>query len=79
MNLSKFIHTKSGRILTSVILGLGLASLFRRVCRKGECLIYKAPPIDDIIGKVFEYNDDCYIFEPVAVTCDKTKQIIEFA
>ena len=79
MNLSKFIHTKSGRILASLILGLGLASLFRRVCRKGGCIIYKAPPIDDIIGKVFEYNDDCYIFEPFAVTCDKTKQIVEFA
>lgn len=79
MNLSKFIHTKSGGILTSIILGLGAASLFRKICKKGECVIYKAPPFDDIVGKVFEYNDECYIFEATAVTCDKTKQIIEFA
>ena len=79
MNLSKFIHTKSGKILASVILGLGLASLFRKICRNGNCIIYRAPPIEDIIGKVFEYNDSCYMFEAIAVTCDKTKQIVEFA
>jgi hypothetical protein len=79
MNLSKFIHTKSGKILASVILGLGLASLFRKICRNGNCIVYKAPPFEDIIGKIFEYNDECYIFEAVAVNCDKTKQIVEFA
>lgn len=79
MNLSKFIHTKSGKVVSSIILGLGLASLFRRICNKGNCIIYKAPPFDDIVGKIFEYNDSCYVFEPISVTCDNKKQIVEFA
>ena len=79
MNLGKFIHTRSGRIISSAILGLGLASLFRRICNNSNCMIKKAPPFNEIVGQTFEYNDKCYIFEPVAVTFDKTKTIIEFA
>jgi len=79
MNLGKFIHTKSGRIISSAILGIGLASLFRKICNGKNCIIKKAPPVNEIVGKIFEYNDKCYIFEPVAVTFDKTKNIVEFA
>ena len=79
MNLGKFIHTKGGRIISSVILGIGLASLFRKVCNNSNCTIKKAPPFNEIVGKIFEYNDKCYIFEPVSVTYDKTKNILEFA
>jgi hypothetical protein len=79
MNLSKFIHTKSGKVITSVILGFGLSSLFRRLCRDGKCIIYKAPPIEEIVGKTFEFNDKYYVFEPMPVKCDKSKNIVEFA
>jgi len=78
-NLSKFIHSRSGRIVSSVILGLGLASLFRKLCNGGSCVVYKGVPITEISGKVFQYNDKCYTFTAIPVTCDKTKQIVDFA
>ena len=79
MNQSKFIHTKSGRIVSSIILGLGLASLFKKICKDKSCIIYKAPPASEIIGNVFEYNDKCYIFEAIPTSFDKTKRVVEFA
>ncbi len=38
MHLSKFFHTTTGKYLMSIILGLGLASLFRKVCKDKNCL-----------------------------------------
>ena len=79
MNLSKFIHTSSGRFISSILLGLGLSSLFRKICKKDDCVIYRAPPHQEIIGNTFEYNNKCYIFEAIPTTFDKRKRIIEFA
>ena len=32
MYLSKFVHSEIGRYLMSIILGLGLATFFRKMC-----------------------------------------------
>ena len=40
MHLSKFLHTQSGKMLMSIILGFGLASLFRTVCKEKNCIIF---------------------------------------
>ena len=34
MNLKRLIYSDVGRIVISIILGLGLATLFRRVCKE---------------------------------------------
>ena len=33
VNFGKFVHTETGRRLMSMLLGFGLASLFRTVCK----------------------------------------------
>ena len=48
MYLNKFLHTHSGKYIMSVILGFGLATLFRTVCKGKNCLLFKAPPMDEI-------------------------------
>jgi hypothetical protein len=65
--------------MLSIILGLGIASLFRTVCKDKNCIIFKAPPLDDIKDKVYKYNDKCYKYNPVSVKCDASKKIVEFA
>ncbi len=34
-------------------MGLGLATLFRRVCIGANCVVVKGPPLEDIKGKYF--------------------------
>jgi hypothetical protein len=77
LRLSKFLHTETGRILMSIILGLGLATLFRRVCKGKNCIVYKAPPIDEIDDKVYKFGEKCYSYKNVSVKCDTKKQIID--
>jgi hypothetical protein len=61
----------------SVILGFGLATLFRTVCKGKNCLLFKAPPMDEIQDKVFKQQDKCYKFTPVTKKCDTSKKNVE--
>ena len=77
LRLAKFLHGETGRILMSIILGLGLASLFRTVCKGRNCIIQKAPPLDDIDGQVYKFQDKCYEYNTKSVKCDKNMKSIE--
>jgi hypothetical protein len=62
----------------SILLGLGLASLFRTVCKDKDCIIFHAPPLEEIKDKIYKYDNKCYKYTTKSVVCDKTKKIITF-
>lgn len=39
----RFTNTNNGKLLWSVLLGLGLASLLRKVCKGGNCTTHITP------------------------------------
>ena len=78
MYLSKLFHTQTGKIVLSIILGLGLATLFRTVCKDKNCIIFRAPPLAQIEGKTYKYDNKCYQYVPKSAKCDKTKSIVSF-
>ena len=78
VNLGKFVHSKTGKVMMSLLLGMGLATLFRRMCKDKNCIIFYAPPLDDIEKKTFKDGEKCYKFNPVATKCDKLKKTIKF-
>jgi hypothetical protein len=78
MFLGKFVHSKTGRMFMSLLLGLGLASLFRKVCSDRNCIIFRAPPLDKFKDKIYKDGNKCYKFNAVATKCDKSKKIISF-
>ena len=41
--LKKFMSSESGKVLMSIILGLGIAGLFKMSCDNRSCLVYKGP------------------------------------
>jgi len=74
MHLSKFVHSKTGRIVMSILLGFGLASLFRTVCKDKNCIIFKAPPLDEIDNKIYKQNGKCYTYTSENIKCDSNKK-----
>lgn len=60
---------KNTTIIFSIIWGLGLSALFRRVCKGRNCIIYRAPAPNDVIGKTFRFNNKCYNYKPRTVEC----------
>ena len=79
MYLDKFVHNKTGKIMMSIILGIGLATFFREVCKGRQCRIISSPPMEEIDGQTYKFNDKCYTFEKKAVECEKNKKIVKIA
>ena len=78
MHLGKFVHTQSGKILMSVLLGFGLASLFRTVCKNKDCLIFHAPPIEELKDKIYKNNGKCVKYSQVATKCVSGAKTVTF-
>jgi len=78
MNLKRILYTEFGQKLLSIVLGLGLATLFRKVCKGRNCMVFKAPPLNDIETSTYKQNGKCYQFTYETVSCDTKKSIIEF-
>ena len=79
MNIKRLIHSGLGKILIPVLLGLGFATMFRKVCKDRNCIVFKAPTIKEIEEKTFSHNGKCYKYKHKAETCNNSKKIIEFA
>ena len=69
--LNKLLNSKEGSIIISVLLGLGLASVFRNVCKNGKCIIYNSVPIEETNKFFYKMEDSCFKYKPVLVPCNK--------
>ena len=70
MDLRRLIYSKAGRYIISMLLGLGLATIFRKVCNERNCIIFRGPPLSKVKEQVFKYNNKCYKFKPVITSCE---------
>lgn len=79
MYLKRLIYGEPGKIIISIILGLGLATLFRKVCKDRDCIIFRAPDIKKIHNQIFKFEGKCYKFSEEIERCDSNKKIVPFA
>ena len=78
IHLEKFVHSGRGKIIMSILLGFGLASLFRKVCKGNNCLSFYAPPLDEFKDKIYKHNGKCVKYTPVATKCSLNAKTIAF-
>ena len=76
MKIKQLIHSKYGKILLSIILGIGLAALFNTSCTSKSCYRYVAPHTSKVEQGIWQYNEQCYKYEPKIKTCNKSKKKI---
>ena len=78
-NIGVYIKSDTGKYIISILLGLGVASLFRKICTDdSNCLVYRGSPAEEVEGKSFPFNDKCYTYSIHPVTCDEKKRIVRF-
>ena len=51
MNFKRLLNTPFGIIIISMLLGFGLATLFRKVCKDKNCIVFNGPILSDFEGK----------------------------
>lgn len=69
MNVAALLATRLGAIMVSILLGLGLATIFRRVCKGEGCRVVKAPKASQIDGRTYRIDHDCFRYVPFDVPC----------
>lgn len=79
MELKRFFHTESGKAIISLLLGLGLATLFKRSCQGKNCIKFKAPSLEDIKNKKYKYGERCFQYVINTTSCDSEKKSVDFA
>lgn len=79
MHLKRLLTTDLGKFFISVLLGLGLATLFRKVCTDKNCITFNGPVLNDIDGKIYKYGEKCYRYTYSAATCDANKKIVDMS
>lgn len=67
MGFETFFHSTSGKVIISIILGLGLAAVFRQTCEGRECVVLRGPKMEEIEDKYIKYGNKCYKFKPKSV------------
>ena len=77
-HLGKFVHTENGKFLMSVLLGFGLATLFREVCKGRNCITFHSVSLDETKGKIYQYDNKCYKYDIKKAKCDTNKKIVSF-
>lgn len=77
MNFKRLLNTTLGRYFISMLMGLGLATLFRKVCTDKNCIVFNGPVIGDIEDKIFKNGDKCYKYSVNPDKCDTTKKAVD--
>jgi hypothetical protein len=69
--LQDILKTEFGRIILSVVLGFGLATMFVKVCNGSGCTVIQGPPVKEIGKNVYRIDDTCYKYTSVVTECSK--------
>lgn len=70
--LEAIFNNQIGRIILSIIWGLGLSTLFRKAChgRKCQVILYNGPDPNEVKNSYYEYgNGQCYKYYPTISNC----------
>jgi hypothetical protein len=76
--LSDVFKLKGFDTFFSILLGLFVATLFRPMCKGGDCFGFKTPAYETVSGKYFKIKDQCYQFHQKTIDCPgDTSDLIE--
>lgn len=70
MAMLDVLNTPAATMIMSFILGLGIAIMFRPMCKDGICKIEHGPKASSMNGSVYSFGNKCYLYKSKPVECD---------
>ena len=64
------MYSENIKLIVSIILGLGIASLFKKVCEGRNCIIIKGPSVSEIESSTYKFNNKCYEYKSHKASCN---------
>jgi hypothetical protein len=78
MQIKALLNSPMGKIFISILLGLGLATMFRTVCEGKNCIKFVGPVISEVDGKIYKHGEKCYKYVAESSgKCDETKRVLD--
>ena len=68
--ITDIFKTKQGSIIFSIILGLGIAAPFRRVCKDNACIVIQGPDPNELRNYYYKMDGNCYKYKHVMSECN---------
>ena len=75
----RIMHDYNAKYIISILIGLGIATIFRKSCKNNDCYVFKGPFTSEIKDHIYSYNNKCYKFIPKNIKCNSKEKQIEFA
>ena len=67
----ELMNNTSGQIMISIVLGFGLATMFKKVCKGKNCFVIKGPNPNEVAKHYYKIADRCYKYTPEVTPCKK--------
>jgi hypothetical protein len=74
----EFLKSKTFHAIGSFIVGFGIVVVFRKQCEGSDCLIQKAPPVDEVTKTTYQIGQKCYQFKTDPKECTNSGVIEPF-
>jgi hypothetical protein len=53
----------------SFMMGIGIAAMFRPLCKGPDCVVMRGPPVQDVRNSVYQFGKRCVEFRPTTIEC----------
>ena len=70
------LKSETIKIIGSAILGVGLMAALKPVCTGSNCIIQKAPSVDEVTNSTYQLGSKCFQFKTQQIKCPE-RGIIE--
>ena len=74
----EFLKSKTFHLIGSFVVGFGIVAVFRKQCAGPDCLIQKAPPVNEVTKTTYQIGQKCYQFKTESATCTNSGVIEPF-
>jgi hypothetical protein len=58
--MDSLFKTKTGKVILSVLWGLGIAALFYKVCENAGCFVINEKNTPDVEKNIYEFRTECF-------------------
>jgi hypothetical protein len=80
--VKNLMYTNIGKIILSMLLGLGFATLFRQICNSKDCYRFIGPQHNALRDKIFASDTDktkCYSLVEENIQCGSKSKTLDFS
>jgi hypothetical protein len=70
----RMFYENKGQIAVSVIFGLAIAFLFKRVCKDRKCIVIQAPLASEVSSKIYQFEGECFKYKPYETKCPEDEK-----